>query len=77
MRNNGVNLLTADIVGNFPIYMQLRKNIKDFIHEIMLKGLQELKERQVRENLKLSIQESKEGKVKSRGSFANKSLFLN
>lgn len=49
---------------------QLRIAIKDFLHEMMLKGLQELKERQVQDRLKKSIQQSKEGKVKSRGSFA-------
>jgi hypothetical protein len=49
---------------------QMRIAIKDFLHEMMKKGLQELKEKQLQERLKLSIQQSKEGKVKSRGSFA-------
>ncbi len=49
---------------------QLRIAIKDFLHEMMLKGLKEIKEKQLQENLRLSIQQSKEGKVKSRGSFA-------
>lgn len=49
---------------------QLRIAIKDFLHEMMLKGLQELKEKQLQDRLKKSIQQSKEGKVKSRGSFA-------
>lgn len=49
---------------------QLRIAIKDFLHEMMLKGLIELKEKQLQERLKKSIQQSKEGKVKSRGSFA-------
>lgn len=38
----------------------------------MLKGLQELKEKQLQDRLKKSIQQSKEGKVKSRDSFAKK-----
>ena len=37
---------------------------------MMLKELQDLKEKQLQENLKISIQQSKESKVKSRGSFA-------
>lgn len=49
---------------------QSRIAIKDFMHEMMIKGLQELKEKQLQENLKLSIQQSKEGKLRSRGSFA-------
>jgi hypothetical protein len=49
---------------------QLRIAMKDFLHEMMRKGLEDLKERQLRQRLKLSIQQSKEGKVKSRGSFA-------
>lgn len=49
---------------------QARLAIKDFMHEMMLKGLQDLKEKQFQESLRISIQQSKEGKVKSRGSFA-------
>lgn len=49
---------------------QMRIAIKDFLHEMMRRGLQELKEKSLQERLKLSIQQSKEGKVKSRGSFA-------
>lgn len=49
---------------------QARISIKEFMHEMMLKGIQELKEKQLQERLRLSIQQSKEGKVKSRGSFA-------
>lgn len=49
---------------------QMRIAIKDFLHEMMRKGLQDIKEKQLQERLKLSIQQSKEGKVKSRGSFA-------
>jgi hypothetical protein len=49
---------------------QLRIAMKDFLHEMMRKGLKELKERQLKERLKLSIEQSKKGKVKSRGSFA-------
>lgn len=49
---------------------QLRIAIKDFLHEMMLKGLKELKEKQLQERLKVSIKQSKEGKIKSRGSFA-------
>ena len=49
---------------------QLRIAIKDFLHEMMRKGLRELKEKQLQDRLKKSIQQSKEGKLKSRGSFA-------
>lgn len=49
---------------------QLRIAIKDFLHEMMLKGLKELEEKQLQDRLKKSIQQAKEGKVKSRGSFA-------
>lgn len=49
---------------------QLKIAIKDFLYEMMLKGLPELKERQLQERLKKSIKQSKEGKVRSRGSFA-------
>lgn len=49
---------------------QLRIAIKDFLHEMMLKGLRELKEKQLQDRLKKSIKQSKEGKVRSRGSFA-------
>jgi hypothetical protein len=49
---------------------QLKIAIKDFLHEMMLKGLEDLKEKQLKNRLKKSILQSKEGKVKSRGSFA-------
>jgi hypothetical protein len=49
---------------------QLRIAIKDFLHEIVRKGLCELKEKQLQDRLKKSIQQSKNGKLKSRGSFA-------
>ena len=49
---------------------QLKIAIKDFLYEMTLKGLLELKEKQLQDRLKKSIQQSKEGKVKSRGSFA-------
>lgn len=49
---------------------QSRMAMKDFLHEMVLKGIQELQERQLQERLKKSIKQSKEGKVKSRGSFA-------
>jgi len=49
---------------------QLRIAIKDFLHEMLLVGLRELKEKQLHARLKKSIKQSKEGKVKSRGSFA-------
>jgi hypothetical protein len=49
---------------------QLKIAMKDFLHEMMLKGLKELKEKQLQDRLKKSIQQSKENKVKSRGSFA-------
>ena len=49
---------------------QLRIAMKDFLYEMMQKGLRELKERQLQDRLKKSIQQSKEGKLRRRGSFA-------
>lgn len=49
---------------------QARVAIKDFMHEMVLKGIKELEEKQLQERLKKSIKQSKEGKIKSRGSFA-------
>lgn len=49
---------------------QLRIAIKDFLHAMMLKGLQEIEEKKLHDRLKKSIRQSKEGKIKSRGSFA-------
>jgi hypothetical protein len=49
---------------------QARIPIKDFMHEMVLKGIQELEEDKLKTRLKLSIQQSKKGKLKSRGSFA-------
>lgn len=49
---------------------QLKISMKEFLHENLLKGLKELDEMRLQERLKKSIQQSKEGKVKSRGSFA-------
>ncbi|MFA6527692.1 MAG: hypothetical protein WCT20_04675 [Candidatus Babeliales bacterium] len=49
---------------------QARVAMKDFLQELVLKGIHELGEKQLRKRLKKSIQQSKEGKVKSRGSFA-------
>lgn len=49
---------------------ELKITIKEFLHELTLKGLDELKKKQLQERLKKSIQQSKEGRVKSRGSFA-------
>ena len=74
MRENMVRL-SFDIPINEHILLktacaQSRLAIKDFMHEMMLKGIAELKEKQLQERLKLSIQQSKEGKVRSRGSFA-------
>jgi len=49
---------------------QARIAMKDFLHDLVLKGIEELREKQLQKRLKKSIQQSKEGKVKSRGSFA-------
>jgi hypothetical protein len=49
---------------------QFRIAIKDFLHEMMIRGLEELQEKQLQERLNLSIKQSREGKVRSRGSFA-------
>lgn len=43
---------------------QMRVHIKDFLHEVMLNGLQALKKKSFQEKLKESIQQSKEGKTK-------------
>ena len=49
---------------------QARIPMKDFLADLVIKGIRELKEKQLHARLKKSIQQSKEGKVKSRGSFA-------
>jgi len=43
---------------------QARIAIKDFLHEWMLKGIQELKEKKLNEELEEAIQQSKERKTK-------------
>ncbi len=43
---------------------QARISIKEFLHQWMLKGLQELKERKFKEELQESIQQSKKGKAR-------------
>jgi len=48
---------------------QSRTPIKVFLHEVMIKELELRQKNQLKENLKKSIQQSKEGKIKSRGSF--------
>jgi hypothetical protein len=45
---------------------QARIPIKEFLHEWMLKGLQELKKAKFKEELREAIQQSKEGKTKYR-----------
>lgn len=37
--------------------------MKDFLHELLLIGLKELKEKNLMENLKQSIQQAKDGKT--------------
>jgi hypothetical protein len=49
---------------------QARIAMKDFLHNLVLKGIQELRQKELRKRLKKSVQQSKEGKVKSRGSFS-------
>lgn len=49
---------------------QSRLSMKEFMHTMMLKGLEELKERQLQDRLRKSVQQAKEGKVSSLGSFA-------
>jgi hypothetical protein len=51
---------------------QMQVAIKDFLQELVLNGIHELKEKQLQARLKKSIKQSKDGKVKSRGSFAKK-----
>lgn len=40
-----------------------RISMKDFLHAVVLSGLQELKQKHLMENLKKSIQQAKKGKV--------------
>ena len=49
---------------------QMQIAIKDFLQELVLNGIHNLKEKQLQERLKISIQQSKDGKIRSRGSFA-------
>lgn len=74
MRENMVRL-SFDIPAEEHVLLktacaQSRIAIKDFMYDAMLRGLNDLQEQQLKEKLKISIQQSKEGKVKSRGSFA-------
>ncbi len=74
MRENMVRI-SFDIPANEHTLLkigctQARVSIKDFMHEMVLKGIQELEDKRLQERLKLSIQQSKDSKVKSRGSFA-------
>lgn len=49
---------------------QARVTIKDFLHHLVIQGIKDLKKKQLHKRLKISVQQSKDGKVKSRGSFA-------
>lgn len=74
MRENMIRL-SFDIPADEHVMLktacaQVRLSIKDFMHSMMLKGLEELYEQQLQTRLKKSVQQSKEGKVRSRGSFA-------
>jgi hypothetical protein len=74
MEKNMVRL-SFDIPVNEHIVLktecaQMQVAIKDFLQELVLNGIHELKEKQLQARLKKSIKQSKEGKVKSRGSFA-------
>ncbi len=44
--------------------VKARLSIKDFVHQMILKGLQELKQERFRKRLKESIQQSKERKCR-------------
>ena len=49
---------------------QAKISIEDFLHNLVLKGIRDLQKKQLHKNLKKSVQQAKDGKVKSRGSFA-------
>lgn len=68
-------ILSFDIPVNEHIVLktecaQMQVAIKDFLQALVLNEIHELKEKQLRARLNKSIRQSKEGKVKSRGSFA-------
>lgn len=44
--------------------------MKDFLHDLVLKGIQELREKQLKKRSEKSISQSKIGKFKSKASFA-------
>lgn len=48
---------------------QARIAMKDFLHDLVLKGIKELKKKQLHKRLNQSLKQAKKGKVKSRGSF--------
>lgn len=48
---------------------EARIAMKDFLHDLVLRGIYELREKKLQERLKKSVQQSKEGRIKSRGSF--------
>lgn len=49
--------------------MQARMSLKDFMNELILKEIKKIDEKKLNEELKISIQQAKEGKIVSRGSF--------
>jgi len=44
--------------------------MKDFLHDLVLKGIQELREKQLKKGSEKSISQSKNGKFKSKAFFA-------
>lgn len=50
--------------------VRLNLSLRDYLDELISKGLQELEEEQLDIDLKEAVKQSKEGKVSSLGSFA-------
>jgi hypothetical protein len=50
--------------------VQSRKAMKDFLYDLVIREIKSAEDKELKKRLKKSIQQSKEGKVRSRGSFA-------
>ena len=50
---------------------RLRMTMKEYLQHLVHEGIRDLEEKELKERLKKSIQQAKEGKLRSRGSFAN------
>ena len=74
MREHTVRL-SFDVSENEHVWLKsecalLRKSIRDFLHEAMLKSLEDVSKKELHKRLDKALKQSKEGKLIDRGSFA-------